>query len=126
MGARNDKYNGDATARLDKIASNLALITANEADIYARREKIEANREGITTNGTKVAEMLKNACGPSAEDVDAIKALSAEDKAAVAEALAAPPPAEDAKIAENRALIAENEATLHQLYLDVMTNKEKL
>merc|ERR1712216_980222 len=83
-------------------------------------------RAKLTENGKKVADLLRNHCGPGADEVDAIKALSDDDKKAIAEALAAPAPEGPDVVKANRKQIAENEATLHKLYLDVMTNKEKL
>merc|ERR1711887_116767 len=76
-------------------------------------------------NGKRVAELLRNNVG-CAEDIVAITGLSDEEKKALGEALAAPPPATPDAVEANRKAIAENEATLHQLHLDVMTNKEKL
>merc|ERR1712110_411719 len=47
-------------------------------------------------------------------------------KASIAAALDAPPPPPKDEIEKNRTAIAENEAELHSVYLDVMANKEKL
>merc|ERR1712110_1157339 len=47
-------------------------------------------------------------------------------KASIAAALDAPPPPPKDEIEKNRTAIAENEAELHSVYLEVMTNKEKL
>lgn len=121
---RNDKYNADAEAKDKAIEDNKAAIQKNESDIAERRKQMKVNRANIRANGEKVAEKLRNCTKP--DDVDAaVKALADGDKANLAKALEAPIPT-NAAIEENRKKIAENEANIHQMHLDVMTNKEKL
>jgi len=64
--------------------------------------------------------------GRTADDVDtAVKNLSDGDRATLAKALEAPVPSSD-QVEANRKQICENKSALHQLHLEVMTNKEKL
>merc|ERR1712232_1461411 len=61
-----------------------------------------------------------------ADDIDtAVKGLSDADRANLATALAAPVPTNEA-VEANRKQIMENKSALHNMHLDVMTNKEKL
>jgi hypothetical protein len=100
-------------------------IIENAKQIDERRKKIEENSAGIRENGKKVVELLK-AQSIATGEVAVVKGLDDADKASLAAALdtPAPPTAEAVKL--NQKQIAENEARLHQLHLDVMTNKEKL
>merc|ERR1712232_1176924 len=126
---RNEKYNADAAAKDAAIAENRANIEANTKDIYERRAQITANRQKITANGEKVTAMLREkgvSGGRPADEVDtAVKNLSDADRATLAKALEAPVPTND-QVEANRKQILENKSTLHQLHLEVMTNKEKL
>jgi len=127
--ARNTKYNEESAAKDAAIAENRAAIEANTKDIYDRRQKIKENRANITANGKKVTEFLKNngvSGSRPADDIDnAVKGLSDGDRDTLAKALEAPVPKNET-VEANRKAIKENKAALHQLHLDVMTNKEKL
>merc|ERR1711959_24973 len=87
-------------------------------------KEIMANRESITANGAKVAELLRAGTANIEELTGKVGGLSDEEKASIKAALAEGE--ESAIVTSNRKKIAQNEAKLHEVHLDVMTNKEKL
>jgi len=119
---RNDKYNGEMAACHALIKENRKSIEKNAGDIKERRKEILANRKTIDENGLKVAEMLRTES--FAEVASGIDGLSEPEKIAIRDALSGA--AESEAVAANRKVITENEATLHDLNLTVMTNKSKL
>jgi hypothetical protein len=121
---RNSKYNEGAAARNQAIEDRKEKILANAADIGERCAKIKANRAEITANADQVTERLR-AAGGGGDVAAAVKALSEVDKKNIAAALAVPVPTPET-VEVNRKNIAANEAALHKLHLEVMTNKEKL
>jgi len=121
---RNSKYNDGAAARYQSIEDRKEKIYKNAADIGERCAKIKENRKDITANGEKVSERLR-AAGAGDDVAAAVKALSEDDRKNLAAALAVEVPAVEA-VEANRKNIAANEAALHKLHLEVMTNKEKL
>jgi len=122
---RNNKYNAEAENRVKLIEENTKNIIENAKEIDGRRKKIEENSAGIRENGKKVVELLK-AQSIANEVVAVVKGMDDADKANLAAALDAPAPPTAEAVKLNQKQIAENEAKLHQLHLDVMTNKEKL
>jgi len=122
--ARNDKYNADMGEKHAKIKENRKAIEANSAEIKERRKEILANREAIKANGAKVTELLKGGAINVEEVTAKLSGLSDEEKANLKAALSTG--GESEATATNRKKISENEATLHTLHLDVLTNKEKL
>jgi len=121
---RNGKYNDGAAARYQSIEDRKEKIYKNAADIGERCASIKENRKAITANGEKVSERLR-AAGAGDDVGAAVKALSEADRKNLAAALAVEVPAVEA-VEANRKAIAANEAALHKLHLEVMTNKEKL
>jgi hypothetical protein len=107
------------------IKGNRKNIDANAAAIKERRKLILENRKTITENGEKVAELLQGGTVNIEEVAATLGSLSDDEKASIKKALEAGCEVSET-IAANRKNITENEAKLHQLYLDVMTNKSKL
>jgi len=106
------------------IIGNRKNIEANAAEIKERRDRILTNRTTITENGAKITEMLR-AQSKGVEDLVAkLGEISDEEAKNMLAALAAG--TEEANVATNRKAISANEAKLHNLHLEVMTNKEDL
>jgi len=106
------------------IKENRKIIEENAAQIKARRKEILANRETINSNGTKVAELLRGGA-PNVEEVTAkLASLSDDEKEKLLAALSTGDESE--AVTTNRKNVSENEAKLHTLHLDVLTNKSKL
>jgi hypothetical protein len=122
---RNDKYNAEMGNIHAAIKENRKNIDANAAAIKERRKLILENRKTITENGEKVAELLQGGTVNIEEVAATLGSLSDDEKASIKKALEAGCEVSET-IAANRKNITENEAKLHQLYLDVMTNKSKL
>jgi len=120
---RNSKYNADSGARGQAITDVTEKVHANTKEIGERCGKIKENRANITANAGKVSEMIR-ACGTD-DMTTAVNALSEADKKNIAAALGVVVPTSEA-VEANRKSIAENNAALHKLHLEVMTNKEKL
>jgi len=121
---RNDKYNAEMASKHAVIKENRTKLEENAAKIKERRKEIMANRESITANGAKVADLLRAGTANIEELTGKVGGLSDEEKASIKAALAEGE--ESAVVTSNRKKIAQNEAKLHEVHLDVMTNKEKL
>jgi len=122
---RNDKYNNDMGEKHKLIKENRKSIEENAAHIKARRKEIVANREAIKSNGAKVTELLRGGA-PNVEEVTAkLGSLSEDEKKNLLEAATSGGDESEA-VVKNRRNVSENEAKLHELHLDVLTNKEKL
>jgi len=122
---RQDKYNANKDASLAVIKENRKSLEANAEIIKQRRKEILANREVIVANGAKVAALLKGRVDTVEELTAKLAGLSDEEKASMKEALSAGGDSSEAS-ATNRKNIGENASKLHEVHLNVMTNKEKL
>jgi len=122
---RNDKYNGAMGDKHAAIKENRKNIEANAAMIKERRKTILEYRKAITENAAKVAELLRGGAKSVDEIVAKLADLSDEEKANLKTALTGGENG-NTSVTTNRKNISENEAKLHELYLDVMTNKSKL
>jgi len=122
--AKNDTYNQGMAEKHGLIIENRKKIEANAAEIKERRDKILANRQIIKDNGAKITEMLRAQGTGVADLVAKLAEVSDEEANNMLAALAAG--AEGESVETNRKAISENEAKLHALHLEVMTNKEDL
>merc|ERR1712166_513606 len=121
---KNDKYNADMPEKHKTIKENRKEIEANAAKIKERRKEILANREAITANGAKVTELLRAGAANVEEVTGKLASLSDDEKANLKAALSGG--AEDGAVTKNSKNVSENGARLHELHLDVFTNKGKL
>jgi len=99
-------------------------IEENAAKIKERRKEILANREAIKANGAKVTELLRAGAANVEEVTGKLASLSDDEKANLKAALSGG--AEDGAVTKNSKNVSENGARLHELHLDVFTNKGKL
>jgi len=127
---RNDKYNEGMSEKHKKIKENAASIQANAETIKERRKAILANRQQIKENADRVAALLRGSAIQVADVSTKLAGLSDQEKADLKAALklddAAQADGAMAAVGQNRKQISENEAELHKMHLDVMTNKAKL
>jgi hypothetical protein len=123
---KNEEYNNGMEAKHQLIKDNRTKITENAAAIKERRDQILANRKIIKENGTKVADKLRENSGCVDDLLAQVKDLSDSEAEMVLAALKVEKPDETATTTANRSKISKNEASLHQLHLEVMTNKEQL
>jgi len=127
---RNDKYNGEMGEKHKKIKENAKSIQGNADTIKERRKEILANRQAIKENADRVAALLRGSAVQVADVSTKLAGLSEEEKTSLKAALklddASQADGAIAAVVQNRKQISENEAELHKMHLDVMTNKAKL
>jgi len=108
-----------------EIKKNRISLEENAATIKERRKEILANRTAIKENGAKVGEVLRTGAVNVEEITASLGSLSDDEKANLKTALAASGEGSDA-MWTNKKNIRENEAVLHGLHMEVLTNKTKL
>jgi len=108
-----------------EIKKNRIALEANSATIKERRKEILANRESIKENGAKVAALLRSGAVNVEEITASLGSLSDDEKANLKTALAASGEGSE-EMWTNKKNIRENEAQLHGLHMEVLTNKTKL
>lgn len=123
--AKNATYNDVMIDKHVAIKENRKSIEANALQIKERRKEILANRKAITNNAETVAALLRSGVGNVEDVMGKLGDLSDEEKANLRAALTSGGGADEAVVA-NRKDISENEASLHELHLGVMSNKAKL
>jgi len=121
---KNEEYNQGMVDKHKLIVDNRKQIETNAAEIKERRDAILANRDIIKANGAKIGEMLRAQSAGVDELVDKLGALSDDEVKSMQAALVAG--TEEENVETNRKAISENEARLHSLHLEIMTNKEDL
>jgi len=122
--AKNEAYNQAMEEGHKLIIENRKKIEANAAEIKERRDRILTNRTTIAGNGAKITEMLRAQSTGVEELVAKLGEISDEEAKNMLAALAAGMEGEN--VETNRKAISANEAKLHNLHLEVMTNKEDL
>jgi len=108
-----------------EIKKNRIALEANAATIKERRKEILANRTAIKENGAKVGALLRTSQVNIEEITASLGSLSDDEKANLKIALQASGEGSD-EMWTNKKNIRENEAQLHGLHMEVLTNKTKL